>query len=64
MDESPRYLAVVQKHQQAVGVLNRIARINKAQALNDEEITIVCNVEAPASTSLAHRTGILFGYKY
>lgn len=37
IDESPRWLAINDRHDHAITILNKIASANKAEPLNDDE---------------------------
>lgn len=65
LDESPRFLAIVGKNEQAIKVLEKIAAMNRAEPLSEEEIDLVRKIQAPVdSNSMKNRTKLIFSPKY
>ena len=64
LEESPRYLAIYRKFEQAIEVLNDIAQTNGAAMLSTEEMQIVCNVQPTSSLSTKHKLKTIFNKSY
>jgi MFS family permease len=64
LEESPRYLAIYRRFDQAIQVLNDIAKTNGAPMLSTEEMQIVCNVMPTSSLSTKHKLKTIFGRSY
>ena len=64
MDESPRYLALNQEFEKANLILNKIARLNKASSLTEEEQVVVKATVKPEAESVLKRISRLFSSKY
>mmetsp|Transcript_16272 Transcript_16272/g.16202 ORF Transcript_16272/g.16202 Transcript_16272/m.16202 type:complete len:398 (+) Transcript_16272:193-1386(+) len=64
LDESPRWLAMNDQHDQCVKILNKIARINNARRITVEEIEAVKLIEKSEAENHLDRLGLVFGGDY
>jgi len=64
IDESPRYAALNQKFEYAAFILNKIAKANNAQFLNEEEVSVITQTKKPQAESISKRMKRLFSAKY
>lgn len=64
LDESPRFLAVKQRYEECVEIMNKIARMNNSHCLNESEIDIIAETAPPKVTNYKERLRRLFSPMY